>query len=51
MEPDSRTRPLAGLRELATILPYFLPYRAAMAWGMALVVVANGFRACFSPTF
>ena len=31
------------MRELATILPYFRPYRAAMVWGMVLVVIANGF--------
>lgn len=31
------------MRELATILPYFRPYRVAMAWGMVLVVIANGF--------
>ncbi len=31
------------MRELKTILPYFRPYRAAMFWGMVLVVVANAF--------
>jgi len=31
------------MRELATILPYFRPYRVAMVWGMVLVVIANGF--------
>ncbi len=31
------------MRELTTILPYFRPYRAAMFWGMVLVVIANGF--------
>ena len=31
------------MRELKTILPYFRPYRAAMFWGMVLVVIANGF--------
>ena len=31
------------MRELATILPFFRPYRVAMAWGMVLVVIANGF--------
>jgi ATP-binding cassette subfamily B protein len=28
---------------LRAILPYYRPYRAAMAWGMALVVVAQAF--------
>ena len=31
------------MRELKAILPYFRPYRAAMFWGMVLVVIANGF--------
>ncbi|MYG81998.1 MAG: ABC transporter ATP-binding protein [Gemmatimonadetes bacterium] len=31
------------MRELRTVLPYFRPYRAAMAWGLVLVVVANAF--------
>ena len=31
------------MRELATILPFFRPYRVAMVWGMVLVVIANGF--------
>lgn len=29
--------------QLRTVLPYFRPYRKAMAWGVVLVVVANGF--------
>lgn len=31
------------MRELRTVLPYFRPYRAAMAWGLVLVVLANAF--------
>ena len=31
------------MRELKTVLPYFRPYRRAMAWGMVLVVFANAF--------
>ena len=31
------------MRELKTVLPYFRPYRAAMTWGMVLVVLANAF--------
>lgn len=29
--------------QLRTVLPYFRPYRKAMAWGVVLVVAANGF--------
>src|SRR5688500_17261831 len=35
------TAPL--MSQLRAILPYYRPYRAAMAWGMALVVVAQAF--------
>ncbi len=31
------------MSQLSKILPYYRPYRAAMAWGMVLVVVAQGF--------
>src|SRR5688572_31315353 len=31
------------MSQLHKVLPYYRPYRAAMAWGMALVVVAQGF--------
>ncbi len=31
------------MHELKTVLPYFRPYRRAMAWGMVLVVLANAF--------
>ena len=31
------------MRELKTVLPYFRPYRSAMALGMVLVVLANAF--------
>lgn len=33
-----------GLGELRAVLPYFRPYRAAVAWGLAMVVVANAFQ-------
>ncbi|MDE2762870.1 MAG: ABC transporter ATP-binding protein [Gemmatimonadota bacterium] len=29
--------------QLKTVLPYFRPYRAAMFWGLVLVIVANAF--------
>jgi ATP-binding cassette subfamily B protein len=31
------------MSQLRRVLPYYRPYRAAMAWGMVLVVVAQGF--------
>ena len=31
------------MNELATVLPYFRPYRRAIFWGLVLVVLANGF--------
>jgi ATP-binding cassette subfamily B protein len=31
------------MSQLSAILPYYRPYRAAMAWGVALVVVAQAF--------
>lgn len=30
--------------ELRAVLPYFRPYRAAVAWGLAMVVAANAFQ-------
>lgn len=33
-----------SLGELRTVLPYLRPYRAAFAWGLVLVVVANAFQ-------
>ena len=31
------------MSQLRAILPYYRPYRAAMAWGMVLVVIAQAF--------
>ena len=31
------------MSQLRAILPYYRPYRAAMAWGVVLVVFAQGF--------
>src|SRR5690606_17756023 len=31
------------MSQLRAILPYYRPYRARMAWGIVLVVVAQGF--------
>jgi len=39
MDPGAK-----GLRELRSVLPYFRPYRAAVAWGMVMVVLANVFQ-------
>jgi ATP-binding cassette subfamily B protein len=33
-----------SLGELRSVLPYLRPYRAAFAWGLVLVVVANAFQ-------
>ena len=38
------------MNQLRSILPYYRPYRAAMAWGVALVVIAQAF-ALASPWF
>lgn len=32
------------MRELRSVLPYFRPYRAGLAWGLFLVVLANAFQ-------
>ncbi len=31
------------MKQLRTVVPYFGPYRRVLAWGLALVVAANGF--------
>jgi ATP-binding cassette subfamily B multidrug efflux pump len=38
------------MSQLRSILPYYLPYRAEMAWGLVLVVIAQAF-ALASPWF
>ena len=38
------------MNQLRSILPYYRPYRAAMAWGVAFVVIAQAF-ALASPWF
>jgi ATP-binding cassette subfamily B protein len=38
------------MSQLRSILPYYLPYRAKMAWGLVLVVIAQAF-ALASPWF